>query len=99
MANIITILEKEIEKNNTYIDEKGNTLNPEKIEYWAKKSYLADLKAGVIGFDKTFEAYHADILADYLPVTSVINVIKDTIMYGDEVVNMPDPEMSEEVAN
>lgn len=103
MANIITILEKEIEKNNLYVDEKGNTLNPEKIEYWAKKSYVSDLKAGVIGFDKTFESYHADILVGYMPIASVINVVKDTIMYGDEVVNMPEPctaePVTENVAN
>ena len=99
MANIIAILEKEIEKNNTYIDEKGNTLNPEKIEYWAKKSYVADLKAGAIGFNKTFESYHADILADYMPVELVIKVIKDTLAYEPVMCNsMPEP-VTENVAN
>lgn len=81
MANIINILEKEIEKNNLYIDRKGNTITPEKIEAMAKKSYVQDLKAGAIGFDKTFEVYHSEILTDYIPVVVAVEVLKDTIKF------------------
>lgn len=92
MANIITLLEKEIEKKNTYVDEKGNTINPEKIEAMAKKSYIADLKAGVIDFGVTFESYHAGVLADYMPLESVI---KDTLFYDNREPLMPDADLSE----
>ena len=103
MANIITMLEKEIEKNNLYIDKKGNTIAPEKIELMAKKSYLQDLKSGVIGFEKTFEVYHSEILDDYIPVSVAIEVMKDTIKYiqvhhVEDVMSEP-TENTESVAN
>ena len=92
-VNIITILEKEIEKNNLYMDVKGNTITPEKIEAMAKKSYIADLKAGNIDFAKTFEDYHLDILGEYIPTCAVISSLKNIIRYGSvhEPV-IPEPE-------
>jgi hypothetical protein len=99
MANIITVLEKEIEKKNLYVDEKGNTINPEKIEAMAKKSYLNDLKVGAVDFSVSFETYHAQMLASYIPLDSIIGVIKDVIHYDSLYPSIPEPVMSEEVAN
>lgn len=92
MANIITILEKEIERKNIYLDVKGNTITAEKIEAMSKKSYVADLKAGTVDFAISFEKYHADILADYLPVEALINIVKDALEYESPVAPaMPEP--------
>lgn len=104
MANIIVLLQREVEKNNLYMDEKGNTINPEKIEAMAKKSYLADLKSGAIDFSVSFETYHAQTLSSYMPLDSIIGVIKDVIHYDAWYPSMPEPiygtcEPAEEVAN
>lgn len=98
MANVIAILNREIEKNNLYLDEKGNTMNPEKLERIVKKSYVSDLKAGNIDFYVSFEEYYAKVLESYLPVTALIEVIKDTIRYAPfESFSMPAP--AENIAN
>lgn len=104
MANIITFLEKEIEKSNLYVDRKGNTITPEKIETMAKKSYIQDLKSGAVHFGTTFESYHAGILSDYVPVSVVIEVMKDTVKFiqvhhVENIMEVPDPvENTENVA-
>lgn len=84
MANIIAILNREIEKNNLYLDEKGNTINPDKLERVVKKSYVSDLKAGNIDFYTSFEEYYTGVLESYLPVTALIDVIKDTLRYEEQ---------------
>lgn len=102
MANIIEILEKEIEKKNLYIDEKGNTIQAEKLEVIAKKSYLNDLKVGNIPFSMSFEQYHTTILESYLPVTALLDVVKDTVKYHvDDIENAmpPSVETTETLAN
>jgi len=91
MANIITMLEKEIEKNNVYVDGKGNTVTIEKIEGIARKSYVSDLKAGNISFDVTYYEYLNNIMEDYTPVKTFVNFIKDTLKYGCEVPDMDRP--------
>ena len=101
MANIITILEKEIEKKNLYIDEKGNTIQADKLETIAKKSYLNDLKCGNIPFSMSFEQYHATMLESYLPVTALLDVVKDTVKYHvDDITDvMPTPEETMETTD
>jgi hypothetical protein len=100
MANIIVMLNKEVEKKNLYVDEKGNTITEEKIEVMAKKSYLADLKAGNIDFTVPFEKYHAGVLSSYVPMDAVINVVKDVLKYGEcECDAMPDPVTEEPAEN
>jgi hypothetical protein len=84
MANIITMLEKEIEKNNVYVDGKGNTITIEKIEGIARKSYVQDLKAGNISFDVTYYEYINNIMEDYVPVEALLSIMKDALKYGVE---------------
>lgn len=91
MANIITMLEKEIEKENVYVDEKGNTISIEKIEGIARKSYVSDLKAGVISFDVTYYDYLNSIMENFTPVKTFLYFIKDTLKYGREVPDMEKP--------
>lgn len=94
MANIITMLEKEIEKGNLYADSKGNTIKSEKIETMAKRSYVNDLKSGAIGFDTSFDSYHADILAGYMSINAIIQIMKDAIGYTGSIEltdKMPEP--------
>jgi predicted RecB family endonuclease len=99
MANIITVLLREVEKNNTYMDVKGNTVNVEKIEALAKKSYVADLKAGTIDFSVSFNDYFNAVLSSYMPVDSVIATIKDVIQFEEIDVAELMAEPAEEVAN
>ena len=82
MANIITMLEKEVQKENVYLDTKGNFISIEKIEDIARKSYILDLKDGSISFDVTYYEYVNGIMKDYIPLSVITNFIKDTLRYG-----------------
>lgn len=105
MANILTMLEKEVSKENTFLDKKGNFISIEKIEDMARKSYVADLKAGSISFDVTYYEYLNNIMEDFVPVASITNFIKGSLKNYevDSGVGMSDPitpaEYIENVAN
>ena len=75
MANIINLLNKELEKGNAFIDAKGNTLTVEKIEEQAKKEYVSTLKAGHISFDYTFKDFYASYMEKFVPVVAVLNTL------------------------
>ena len=101
MANIYTIIQKEVEKGNTLVDRAGNFINPAKVEVMAKKSYLADLKNGVIPFDKSFTDYHRDIIEfGYIPAIVMESILQAEVGTPVETdCSMPEPEISEEIAN
>lgn len=98
MANIYSIIEKEVQKGNKLIDKKGNFIAPEKVEVMAKKSYITDLKNGVIPFEKSFEDYHRDIIeAGFIPVEHLIKNVLNGFFGVGEVPAMPDPAENDEV--
>lgn len=57
MANLLSIIEKEVEKGNVFIDTTGNFITAEKLEERLKKDYLKALKDGIICFNMSFKTY------------------------------------------
>lgn len=100
MANIINVLEKEIEKGNTFMNCNGDTVSEEKLTYYNQKNYVALLKSGEIPFTKTFKEFHTECLEKFIPVSSVVKVIKDTIKYPNVSLEgkMDEPVEAENVA-
>lgn len=95
MANIIKILEREVEKGNRLVDSKGNLYSFEKVEVMSQKAYVSDLKNGTIPFDKTFKDYHNDILEEYVTIPCIISNLKDFIKYGNEQPDLNTPQKEE----
>lgn len=95
MANIISYIRKEAEKGNTLMDNKGNFINPEKLENSMRKSYLAGLKNGSISFEKPFAEYQQnEIEKTFIPFGGIERVLQLFIETGyiDTDSVMPEPE-------
>lgn len=61
--NILTSLQKEIDKGNKYINNLGGLITSEKIETMARTEYLKQVKEGKCG-NITFDKFLADYTSE-----------------------------------
>ena len=93
MANIFTILQKEVEKGNTLMNSKGEFINPEKLENSMRKAYLVGLKNGSVSFKKSFDEFQQDeIETNFTPVSVVERELKVCGFFNFDVPDMPEPQ-------
>ena len=75
--NIITTIKKEIEKGNRYCFPDGNTVSDAKMEQLAKKDFMADMKAGKVAGDVSFNKYFTDWKSSHvIALDTIINVLE-----------------------
>ena len=86
MANIIKMLEKEVEKGNILINRHGDLVSLQKVRELLKKDYLKGLKAGTINFDVSFDVYETTTIdSDFLDLPHFITKLELAIN-GDYVI-------------
>ena len=85
MANIIKMLEKEVEKGNILINRHGDLVSLQKVRELLKKDYLKGLKAGTINFDVSYETFeNTTIDSDFLDLPDFITRLQ-LVLNGDYV--------------
>ena len=97
MANIKTMIEKEVAKGNTFISKTGDFISPERIDYYCKKSYVQALKDGSISFETTYTDYlNNEIESCYIPASVIESSFSSLFGFIDPDMN--EPENAETVA-
>lgn len=85
MANIISFIEKSVEKEETLIDIDGNLFTPEKVKSILKKEYQTGLKDGTIDMESTsFKDYEVERMKDYISVNDILAIFQTREVEAEE---------------
>lgn len=98
--NLLKTLEKEMEKGNYYVTEKGELVNLDKLEEKLKKDYITGAKKGEIDvITVSFSNYFEECKKGLLEVEEIINLIKieDEEIEDEEIEELEEAEENEEV--
>lgn len=94
-VNIFKTANKEVEKGNVYLDKNGTFVSAPEEDII--KAYGKDIASGEVSVTTAFDDYKAQYLETYIPVSALVETLKELGITEPTADPIPDPEDTKEV--